>query len=149
MSLSRSRAVTAESPETMAKGRTVQKVRSAFPVISLLRPSSYAWRTAFERNGGILTVSVFRRRGFPRVPPDFFLSLFLQIPSAGIPSEGACAALADFRKLFLLVLQHITPIKPRSDTILCAENLHFVGTFLKCALASDEKRSAMFQRLRR
>ena len=79
----------------------------------------------------------------------FYLSIFLQTPSAGIPFEGVFAALTDFRKLFLIVLQHITPFNPRSDAILCAENLHFVETFLKCALASDEKRSAMFQRLRR
>ena len=115
----------------MAKGRTVQKVRSAFPVISLLRPSSYAWRTAFERNGGILTVSVFRRRGFPRVPPDFFP---LSIPSNLVCRDSVRRSLRRpyrFQKIIFACFTTHYPNKPPERHNFMRQELAFRRNLLK------------------
>ena len=115
----------------MAKGRTVQKVRSAFPVISLLRPSSYAWRTAFERNGGILTVSVFRRRGFPRVPPDFFLSLFLQTSSCRDSVRRSLRRPYRFQKIIFACFTTHYPNNPPKRHNFMRQELAFRRNLLK------------------
>ena len=61
----------------------------------------------------------------------FYPPIFLQTPSAGIPSEGAHAALTDFRKLFFTCFTTLYPVTPPERRNFMRRKLAFRQNLLK------------------